>query len=74
MMTTHAADLLLSKLPPEARLAHQLPALSTIFSPLPSCATQAARYFFKKQVAKSPSMGKSSCEGGTTPKIAFVKS
>jgi hypothetical protein len=27
MTTTHAVDLLLSKLPPEARLAHQLPGL-----------------------------------------------
>jgi hypothetical protein len=27
MMTTHAVDLLLSKLPPEAHLAHQLPGL-----------------------------------------------
>jgi hypothetical protein len=48
MMTTHAVNLLLSKLPPEARLAHQLPGLiNNLFSVAILCNTGCKVFFHK---------------------------
>ena len=74
LTTTHAINLLLSNLPPEAGLAYQLPGLVNNLLSVAILCNAGCEVFFTKQVAKSPLMVKPSCEGGTTPRNAFGKS
>jgi hypothetical protein len=74
MRITQAINLLLSKLPPEARIAHQLPGFVNNLLSVAILCDIGCKVFFTKQVAKSPLTGKPSCKGGKTPKIAFGKS
>jgi hypothetical protein len=74
-MTMHAVNLLLSKLPHEACLAHQLPGIvKNLLSVAVLCNTGHEDFFFTKLVAKSLSTVKPSCKGGKTPRIVFGKS
>ncbi len=74
MMTMHTVNLLLSKLPPEACLAHQLPSLVNNLLSIPLLCNAGCKVLFHKTGCEVTLDGKTILQGWQNPKIAFGKS
>jgi hypothetical protein len=68
MATTHPVDLLLSKLPPEARLAHQLPGFVNNLLSVAILCNAGYKVFFHKTGCKVTLDGETILQGWHDPK------
>jgi hypothetical protein len=71
MRTTHAVNLLLIKLPPEARLAHQLPGLVNYPLSIAVLCDAGCKVFFHKTGCKVNLDGETILQGWRDPKICL---